>query len=986
MTEEYDFVIDEGGGERDEKEERLSARIDDILSIFSLQFAKNYARMRVSSAISSIVDKEMNREAYSSIARYYHIAENVNGMDTSFEPVYGLRIASSRTEIGRDRNEYTAYVIVGSCMTPYGSKLTVCVKRFVELRAFAQELENYLEKRNQIRNRDRSGTVIIHNDGNSSSKNNNINSSNNVKKASFPFHYRLFGLINEQKLKERKDWLNNYFKTICDNAIVVGSHLFLTFFHFTTKKHDYEISKEVCIEETLQAMKEASQNDDRENMEAQLISMETPIDLHHYNDGQYKLIASVFDTIYREMAIEENQEQTRSSRRGAIGVQSGSANVSPAKKGSIDINTQGGGSHGNNINNSNNTMTRSRATSSGHARTPSIMRPYLHHVRSGSIIASTFSPAVSLVDFKENLSYISEEASMDHRGRGRGKGKGKGGGKGKGKRNTTGTGDGANYMYGGAGRAWGGGGRGRGRADTDTQWSDSNQEHFKDYSNRGRSKVLTEDRGPRIIRLAAEATSEESLSYKIPTKIHDMWEESNEIINKKMDKKLNRLIDSCKNELYPLIQECIHDVIPIAKDLIESSKAKKDSSEKERSGGSGRNKNNDNDSQSSDSDVDGSTMTIGLNNFAMIKAMKQYCLIEERLFEYLIAFCNLSIEKPYLSRKGTFIDMLNYKYDLLLSSKSNLSNYNVGSRKSGNSSENDDRPLSPDNYGMSPHSNVMNEEFMDRIRQIERIHKMISSNLIDIVYHLFKTLIEQCFSLIVAYKDELEEMFEKDNLPNSNRIMSEMHEMHEDRLLSILRNCGYNLSLVCDELKQKILQRFHDYSSKIFFPILDGIVTLCKLSANCLSLIISNFSFDENLHSISSVKEFRQHFVECWEQSVDYYLSDVTECVMNTLYRSCVGLVCSASQDLLKESILTMSSSAHSHSSSQWFQILKVKKYRMDKIEAIFSRITKYITIKDVLNIAISRTLINVVEERLIFLRLDAQKRFFYRLLSSSFS
>src|SRR5690606_24957402 len=122
---------------------QLISNINNVLSTFQKQYIREYIKMKIKPKLFNIIDQEIQNKTLNDKPQYYHIIGNRNKLH--YQNVYTIRIASSRTSIGSDKNEYTAYMIVGANMCPYSSFTVVCVKRFAEIRSFALEvLFNYL--------------------------------------------------------------------------------------------------------------------------------------------------------------------------------------------------------------------------------------------------------------------------------------------------------------------------------------------------------------------------------------------------------------------------------------------------------------------------------------------------------------------------------------------------------------------------------------------------------------------------------------------------------------------------------------------------------------------------------------------------------------------------------------------------------------------------------------------------------------------------
>lgn len=256
-------------------------------------------------------------------------------------------------------------------------------------------------------------------------------------------------------------------------------------------------------------------------------------------------------------------------------------------------------------------------------------------------------------------------------------------------------------------------------------------------------------------------------------------------------------------------------------------------------------------------------------------------------------------------------------------------------------------------------------EFVDRIEHIERIHNQITLILCEVVYATLKCTMK-CVGELVLYKDQLEETW----LTCGNSFDQDVISGHEDALLNMLRDSGYNLSFIVDDLQQKIKSEFKEYSSVIYKPLLEGISTAAELSLNCICLVISQFVFDDGQFP-QSLKSLRESFVNAWMEPLDHYIADFAECIFHTLYQSIHGLVQTASYDLMEQSIGTSS-----HSSSLWFQIVTGQKHR--NVEKYLpEELRKSVSVKDILDLVLDRTLSNVVDENMSFVKLECEKSFF---------
>jgi len=274
-------------------------------------------------------------------------------------------------------------------------------------------------------------------------------------------------------------------------------------------------------------------------------------------------------------------------------------------------------------------------------------------------------------------------------------------------------------------------------------------------------------------------------------------------------------------------------------------------------------------------------------------------------------------------------------------------------------------------YNYNVLKNTSSQDFTDRIQHIERIHDQINLISCEIIYATLKCMMK-CLGDIILYKDQLEEKYASCGHTFDQDVISS----HEDSLLNILRDSGYNISFIVDDLKQKIKSEFKDYSSVIFNPLLEGISTIGEISLNCICLMISQFVFDDGEFP-KNIQKFRESFISIWFDPIDFYLQDFTECVFFILYQSSIGLVHSASQDLLERNIFN-SSSHSSHSSSTWYQILRGQNIEQIK-KFIPKELAKSISVKDILDLVIERTLTNIVDETLIYIKLECEKNFFLK-------
>ena len=73
------------------------------------------------------------------------------------------------------------------------------------------------------------------------------------------------------------------------------------------------------------------------------------------------------------------------------------------------------------------------------------------------------------------------------------------------------------------------------------------------FKNKFHSSVRGIDGGPRIIRTASEATSDRSLSYKIPTMVAEVWQKITNLLNEKQTQ-IPILLNAVNKDLYPIVQ------------------------------------------------------------------------------------------------------------------------------------------------------------------------------------------------------------------------------------------------------------------------------------------------------------------------------------------------------------------------------------------------------------------------------------------------
>jgi len=948
--------------------------------------------------------QELNRKSFTGVPQYYHLKKKQhplphNNMSEEiratqgFQPVYSLRIASSRTEIGADKNEYTSYIIVGSRISPFDSKITVCVKRFTELRGFASEI---------VRRLSLIGKEI-------------------ESVSDFPYHTRLFGVIDKKQLEERRNAINAYLESVCADENAVRHSYFLSFFDFNDgryldiddydekylqiDKYNEEEFRLKCIEETLEIIGmnggiplDEDSDDDNEWIDNAMgtlnewidteLNFEVPYDLHHYKNPEYKLIAAIFDIIQQQ--LEENDTEQNDDfddeNEGDMPNkprlhQKQNSNFMNSYRASINEWEHEPSSKQQQMRSSNSSKIKhSRKMSGGGMISPAPLK----HLRATSIIESSFTPATPM-EFHPSISSIN----------------------GKVMENDINTNNIVQH----------------------NGWTANKFKHKFNSSIRGI------DGGPRIIRTASEATSDRSLSYKIPTMVAEVWSKLNALLNMKKDK-IPILLAAVNKELYPIIQEAMNDVAPIIKLIynnnpamfvngkmhklktIESEQTDGSNKSIENGGGNGNNVqkhgkylsmfgyDGDEDSSSDDSDASDVHRSIGIRHFPFLNAMKQYCMTESRLYEFFLAFENLAIDQVFgdinvifgvAHKSKTNIQQKSKKRSTTTTNNNNNANKYKRNRKYKSSVDFgdyivrhnvDDDYMDEDKAALleqAPHyeyihllkynyavlDNTSSQDFTDRIQHIERIHDQINLILCEIIYATLKCMMK-CLGDIILYKDQLEEKYAS----CGNAFDQDVINNHEDSLLNILRDSGYNISFIVDDLKQKIKSEFKDYSSVIFNPLLDGISTIGEISLNCICLMISQFVFDDGEFP-KNIDKFRELFIAIWFDPIDYYLADFTECVFYILYQSSIGLVHSASQDLLERSIFN-SSSHSSHSSSTWYQILRGQNIEQIR-KFIPKELAKSISVKDILDLVIERTLTNIVDETLIYIKLECEKNFFLK-------
>ncbi len=250
----------------------------------------------------------------------------------------------------------------------------------------------------------------------------------------------------------------------------------------------------------------------------------------------------------------------------------------------------------------------------------------LKHIRAQSIIESSFTPATPM-EFHPSISSITKNISSD-------------------------------LLPQIMDVSGGGGGGG-----AQQQWTSNQFKHFN-------SSIRGIDGGPRIIRTASEATSDRSLSYKIPTMVSQIWNKITLLLDKKKQE-IPKLLSVVNKDLYPIIQEAMNDVAPIIKllynnnnnnaqivqipNIIHEQQATNNNNNNQKQNNNNHGKylsmfghGYDGDEDSS-SDSDGSEIrrSIGIRHFPYINAMKQYCLTESRLYEFFLAFENLAIDQIF---------------------------------------------------------------------------------------------------------------------------------------------------------------------------------------------------------------------------------------------------------------------------------------------------------------------------------------------------
>ncbi|ETO19395.1 hypothetical protein RFI_17838 [Reticulomyxa filosa] len=981
------------------------------------------------------------------------------------------------TSIGADKNEYTSYVIVGASMTPFNSKLTVCVKRFDELRQFAQQQE--LPR------------VFIR-ESNGQTKNEYL----------FPSHMRLFGFIDERKLHQRKQLINEYFSAICENANVTRHPLFLSFFRLTGVYPEAEERMRLdSIEQTLVSMSKGkiykrqekaamgalvrhhsnNNNNDKDNdkdtdkdehgntkrnnakekedhqsmehkkrnndsgnagrntsrgqeqnhsrhhphyskekkeeeqgmedekeeeeeerggeggggeeedgdslvMTQEDMEFDIPSDIHHYNDPKHQLICTAFDMIQKQIEIEEWSFNKKSNHSNAI-----------ADASQHDT-TVGIGSAPNEF------PQRLGVPSSSPMSQSHRNRQHLH-IRVSSIIASTFSPAELI-----GTAIIDEEEEDD---------------------------DGNGYRGNDQFAQSQANGYPNGNKSTKLLPKGGVVLNRKRSSLSATNQLTTQFTGPRIIRSASEATSEQSLSYKIPTHVGDVWRKVIAQIDNK-HKVINKFKDNIAQTMYPIIQVIMNGIIPAIKTMLREPSASspdlkpkshdKDISrlqldtnfndEKDQGMLSFNNNNNKKkyyiynfeenkrhpvvchtciQNQKHYSDESHVHKDISLFDFPFINAMYQYCLTEVNLYEYFLAFERLAIEEPFgpimgqdftqtfgsgRDRSQSDQTRVHLKPQLSNSNSSNNNWTKLGQNDNGisNASLHHD----PGNakykymhlleYNFELLSKMCSEEFEERMRYVMRVHAMIRRFICEIFYEFVRAF-SKCLRLLINYRDT----FEKTSLVDEDAVEMDP-EYHEERLIGILRDSGYNMSWICDDLIQRSKIRFGKYSEWIYTPLMDGINTIAQLCCNALSLIIVDFSFENSRPK--TIQEYRRYFIKAWKKPIDMFIFDLSEAIFEILYQSTVGLICSTCVDLLKGTLRThvlpkvklilrgqhKAANSDNHNKSQTSQ----KKQRI-----IPKAIKHYISLKEIVDIVTERVLYNVVSENLTYLRFECEKKFY---------
>eukprot|EP01084_Bolivina_argentea_P077441 140464_1 len=252
----------------DEKENRFDSQISLILNSFAKQYMTEYVKIKIKQSVDDTTDKELNRNALPSVPQYYHLQNHSNHSITEvFQPVYSLRILCSRTEIATDKNEYTAYVIAGSRVSSFDSKITVCVKSFTELRAFASEIACRLHQ----------------------------------PTFDFPYHGRLFGAVDKKQLEQRREQIDMYLQRISSDKSVVLCKYFLSFFEFDIAQDEMTLK---CIEDTIEIV-------GMELDETQELHFYIPYNLHFdYKDPKTKFVCAIFDIMQQQLDINENINKT----------------------------------------------------------------------------------------------------------------------------------------------------------------------------------------------------------------------------------------------------------------------------------------------------------------------------------------------------------------------------------------------------------------------------------------------------------------------------------------------------------------------------------------------------------------------------------------------------------------------------------------------------------------------------------------------------
>ncbi|ETO26205.1 hypothetical protein RFI_10932, partial [Reticulomyxa filosa] len=310
--------------------------------------------------------------------------------------------------------------------------------------------------------------------------------------------------------------------------------------------------------------------------------------------------------------------------------------------------------------------------------------------------------------------------------------------------------------------------------------------HRKRTSLSATNQLTTQFTGPRIIRNASEATSEQSLSYKIPTRVADVWRHvvaQLELSHKTIDEFKGTVVQV----MYPIVQLVVNGVVPAVKAMLrEPSTSSPDLKPKSHNKDisklqleSSFNDEKDQESQySTDSDESHVHKDISLFDFPFINAMYQYCLTEGNLYEYLLAFERLAVEIPFgpvmegglsadlLASHGRNSDRTRMRW------KPQLGNWN--SYTNGGIS-NASLHFDPANakykymhlleYNFEVLSKMCSEEFAERMRYIVRVHTMIRRFICEMFYEFVRAF-TKCLRLLINYRDT----FEKTSLVDEDTV------------------------------------------------------------------------------------------------------------------------------------------------------------------------------------------------------------------------